>query len=175
VDGLLAWFSGEGLVNHHHDFSLAAAVELAEKDSLPATEQQLAIFEWNCDAGTDQTGLNVGVGIFFAVAKVHSVLRNQGAKSVKHVARDIRISILVDRQTGCGVLTEKHDHAVLRPGFLQLLLDLFSEFDEFFALMRADFERVHIIHRFHRLHRLDFDSGYDDSLEQRTQAEALTN
>ncbi len=36
---------------HEHDYlALASAVEFAEKDSLPTTQQQLAVFERNGDA-----------------------------------------------------------------------------------------------------------------------------
>ena len=86
------------LANEHNHFPLAPTVKFAEKNSLPAAEQKLAIFERNCDTGTNYARFDVCVGVFFAMAKVHAVLRNQSAEGVQHVARHIWIGILVNGQ-----------------------------------------------------------------------------
>src|SRR5437867_845679 len=90
--------------NHHDDFSFAPTVKFTKEDSLPATEQKLAVCERDSYRRSDEACLDVRVGIFFAVTKAHPMLRNQSAESVQHIPRHIRIGILIYGQAGGGVL-----------------------------------------------------------------------
>src|SRR6266478_4839535 len=85
------------LPNHHNHFALAAAVEFAEKNSLPTPQQQLAVCERDGHSGSDEAGFDMCVGILFAMAKAHAVLWNQGPEQVQQVAGHIGIGILVHR------------------------------------------------------------------------------
>ena len=127
------------LLYDHDHLALAWTIKLAKKNPLPTSEQQFSILEENGYRRTDQGGFHVRIGIFFAMAKAHSVLRNQGAESVQHVARDVRIGIFVYRQTRCGVLHVQHNYTFLFAGVRQLLLDVIRELDKLFARVRADF------------------------------------
>ena len=57
----------------------------------------------------------MSVGVFLAVTKTHPVLRNQRAERVKHVARHIRIGVLVDSEAGGRVLHVEYNHAFTLP------------------------------------------------------------
>jgi predicted molibdopterin-dependent oxidoreductase YjgC len=57
----------------------------------------------------------VGVGILFAVAEAHAVLRNQRAQSVKHVSRHVGVGVLVDCEARGGVLYIEHNHTFPLP------------------------------------------------------------
>src|SRR5207244_3661823 len=81
--------------NQHDDLAFPATIKLAKKDSLPATKQEFSIRERNGHSWPNEAGLDVGVGILFAVAKAHAVLRDQSAQCMKHVARHVRIGVLV--------------------------------------------------------------------------------
>src|SRR6185369_11665800 len=83
------------LLYDHHHLALASTIKLAKKNSLPATEQKFALAERNGHRRPYQTGFDVSVGIFFAMPEAHPVLWNQSAQEMQHVARDIRIGILV--------------------------------------------------------------------------------
>src|SRR5438067_5389005 len=85
---------------HHYHFPLAPAVELAEEDSLPATEQQLAVVEGDGDARARERSLDVCVGVLLAVAEAHAVLRDERAKRVEHVGGHVRVGVLVDGEAG---------------------------------------------------------------------------
>src|SRR5260370_25422395 len=82
------------LTNHHNHLALAAAVEFAEKNSLPAPQQQLPICKRDGDAGSDEAGFDMRVGILFVMTKSHPVLWNQEPEQLQHLARHIRIRIL---------------------------------------------------------------------------------
>ena len=109
--------NGKYSADHHDHLALAATVKLAEKNTLPATEQQLAVFERYGYGWSSQARLDVRVGILFAVAKAHAVLRNQRAQRVQHVARHVGIGVFVDRETGGGVLDVEDDDAFLNARF----------------------------------------------------------
>ena len=51
------------------------------------------------------------VGVFLAVTETHSMLRDQSSERVEHIARDVGIGVLVDRETGGRVLNVQHNHA----------------------------------------------------------------
>ena len=51
-------------------------VELAEVDSLPRPERQLPVLNWHHDAGTDQRGFEVRVGVALGVAEAGLILRD---------------------------------------------------------------------------------------------------
>ena len=46
-DAVFAHSDGK-LSDQHHHFSFASAIELAKKDSLPATKKELSVLEGNC-------------------------------------------------------------------------------------------------------------------------------
>ena len=73
---MLEQYPGNTSLDHHDHFALAPAVEFAEKDSLPTPQQQLAVFERNRNAGADETGFDMRIRVFFAVAEAHAVLRD---------------------------------------------------------------------------------------------------
>src|SRR5436305_72364 len=75
-------FSEEGSRSaHNHDhFSFAPAVEFTQKNSLPAAQQQLAVFERNRHGCPNEAGFDVRIRVFFAVTKAHAMLRNQRRK-----------------------------------------------------------------------------------------------
>jgi len=127
------------LLYDHDHLALASAIKLAKKNSLPATEQKFALAKRNGHGRADQTGFDVRIGIFFAMPEAHPVLRNQSAQQVQHVSRDVRIGILVDRETGGSVLNIQHDQAFLLVGGAQLFLNCVSELNQLLALMRSDF------------------------------------
>ena len=53
------------------------------------------------------------------------------------------IGVLVHRETGGSVLDKEHNQAFAGARFFQLLLNLIRELDQFFALIRTNFENVH--------------------------------
>src|SRR5438067_2955310 len=114
---------------HHYHFPLAPAVELAEEDSLPATEQQLAVGEGDGDARADERGLDVRVGVLLAVAEAHAVLRDERAQGVEHVARNVRVGVLVDRQARGRVAHVEVADAFARAGLAQASAHLVGELD----------------------------------------------
>ena len=128
-----------GLLNHHDHLSLASAVELAQKNSLPATEQKFSSAERNSDRRTDQSCFDMSVRILFTMPEAHTVLRDQSAQQVQHVSGHIRICILVHSQSGRSVLQLQHHHAFLLIGCGQLFLYFVGELNQLFALMRTHF------------------------------------
>src|SRR6266581_8761378 len=131
------------LADDHDDLTLAGAVELAEKNTLPATQHEFAVFERNSYARPDEAGFEVSIRIFFAMTKAHAMLWNQSSEGVQHIARHVRVGVLVDGESRSGVLHVENDDAFLRTRFFQLLSYFISELDEFFALVRTDFQNVH--------------------------------
>ena len=127
--------SSSASANHHHDFSFAPAVEFAEKDPLPTSEQQFPIGKRDGDGWPDEAGFDVSVGIFFAVVKAHAMLRDQGAQRMQHVTRHVRIGILIDRQPCRRVLHVKHHDTFLRARLSELTPNFVREFDQLLALM----------------------------------------
>ena len=67
------------LLDDHDYLTLASAVKLAKKNSLPATKQKFSFVKGNRNGRTDQGSFDVRIGILFAVTKTHSVLWNQSA------------------------------------------------------------------------------------------------
>src|SRR6266516_5174640 len=103
--------------NHHDHFSFAPTVKLTNEDPLPATEQKLAVCERYSYRRTRQACLDMRVRVFFAVTKVHTMLRNQSAQSVQHIPRHIWIGILVYGQAGGCMLHIEHNNTLLLAGF----------------------------------------------------------
>lgn len=114
---------------HHDHLALASTIKLAEKHTLPAAKQKLSIMKRNRYGWSSEAGLDVRVGIFFAVVKPHPVLRYQRAQRVKHVARHVRIGVFVDCQPCGGVLDVKDDDTFLNARFPQLLFDEVGDLD----------------------------------------------
>ena len=131
------------LVDHHDHLAFASTVKLAQEHALPAAEQQLFICKWDGYGRTDQTRFDVRIGVLFAVAKAHAVLRNQRAERVQHVARHVGVGVFVDGESGGGVLDVENDNAFLNARFPQFLVDEIGELDEFFAITRADVQDKH--------------------------------
>src|SRR6266542_2555439 len=92
------WFFKEDFgkvtsTDHHYHLALSSTIKLAEKNSLPATEQQFSFAEGNSDGRTYQRCLDVRIGILFSVTKAHAMLRYQSTQKVKHIAWHVRVSI----------------------------------------------------------------------------------
>ena len=109
--GVMPWVRS---LHQHDHFAFASTVEFAEKNSLPASEQQFSITERYGNTGTDEAGFDMSVGVFFAMMKTHPVLRNQSSERVQHVARHVGIGILVHCQTGGRMLDIKDHNALAR-------------------------------------------------------------
>ncbi len=131
------WHKGVSLRvghNRHYYLSLAPAIELAEENSLPAAEQELAVAEGDGDAWADEGGFDVRVGVFFAVAEAHAVLGDERAQVLEHVARHVGVGVLVDGETGGGVLREEDADACACAGLGEPRLHVGGELDQLFAL-----------------------------------------
>ena len=88
--------TGDLRLDSHNHLAFTRPVKFTKKDSLPTSEQQFPAAEGNCHRRTNQSGFDVRVGIFLAVAKVHAVLGNQSAEGVQHVARHVGVGILIN-------------------------------------------------------------------------------
>src|SRR5258706_3265926 len=107
-------FRDTTLAHHHNYLALSPAVEFAEKNSLPTSQQQLSVRERNGNAGSDEAGFDMRVGILFPMTKAHAVLGNQSPEQVQHVTRHIRIGILVYGQTRRRMLDIEDNDALTR-------------------------------------------------------------
>ena len=85
------------------------------------------------------------VGVFFAVPKTHAMLRNQSTQQMKHVTWNVRVGILVDRESRGGVLHVEDNHTFLFARSSQFLLHLIGELNQLFALSRTDFQGVQLV------------------------------
>src|SRR5437763_5269304 len=137
-DGLLL------LITHHlhYHFTLAPAVELAQENSLPATEKEFAVGEGDGDAWAYERGLYVRVGVLFGVSEAHAVLGQECAKGMEHVARNVGVCVLVDCEARGRVSNVESADAVARARLAQAAAHLVTELDQLLALARAHPESV---------------------------------
>src|SRR6266446_861775 len=77
------------------------------------------------------------------MAKAHTVLWYQSAKGVQHVARHVRICVLVYCQSSSSVLHIQNDHAFLFAGGCQLFLHFIRELNQLFTLARFNLKQMH--------------------------------
>src|SRR2546421_13111943 len=132
------------LITHHlhYHFALAPTVELTQEDALPATEEELAVGEGDGDAGADERGLDVRVGVLFRMAEAHAVLRQERAQGVEHVAGNVGVCVLVDREARGRVSNVERADALSRARLAQTAAHLVRELDQLLALARAHPESV---------------------------------
>ena len=82
--------------------ALARAIEFGEKDSLPAAQGQLAVFDKNKRIHANEHGLEVRIGVAFRVA-IESGRWDEAVKGAFGVGGDIGIGVFVDEDARGGV------------------------------------------------------------------------
>lgn len=85
------------------------------------------------------------VGIVLEVFEIRFVLRYQSAKKAKHIAFDVRVSILINGQSTGSMLREKHENAFALSALSNGPLGLSGDIDHFFAFMGSYTYRPHSI------------------------------
>ncbi len=85
----------------HHPSGSAVVAELAEVDTLPRAEVQVAVRDGDVEAHAEHAALGMRrhvVRPFERVVVVRGVLRNQVVENLLHVAPHVRVGVLVDRE-----------------------------------------------------------------------------
>src|SRR4051812_12638963 len=103
--------------NRADDFDVigagAGAVVLAEVDSLPSAEDELAVVNDHGDGGAGEDGFDVGVGIAFGVVVIGFALWDQFGEFLQDVVFDVWVGVFVDADGGGGVGDVDDAEAVL--------------------------------------------------------------
>src|SRR5690242_17791689 len=81
----------------HVQLSGAGSVELAEVDSLPGAEHKPPVFDEYEHVVADEARLDVAVAVPLVMSVIRLVLRHQRFQLAEHVALDVRVGVLVDR------------------------------------------------------------------------------
>jgi hypothetical protein len=114
----------------HCDPSRPGAVEFAEKDALPGSEEQLAVFNQQCLGGADQGRFDMGVGIPFGMGEVRGI-GNHLVEESADIRLDSRVGPFVDNNAGGGMEHEEMADPVEDAGNTQQFKDIAGDVDEF--------------------------------------------
>jgi hypothetical protein len=133
-----------------NDFTVAAVIELHEKEALPLAEYELSIGYRHGLACTEEKVFAVrvpvraltvrGKGVRVTIVGVIVVRRGHLLKHFFHVFDQVRLA-LIDANSGGGVLREYDREAVLKTGLFGCFFDGVGNVDELRAFFSPDFER----------------------------------
>jgi len=122
--------------------ALPRTVEFAEKDSLPGTKSELAVFDEQSLTGSGKNRLHVGIGVAFSVA-IRTLAWDQPVEDAFDVTGDVWIGVLVDDDARRGMRHVDMAQAVPDSGIANRLFHLAGDINALRAPSGFDAERLH--------------------------------
>ncbi len=101
----------------------AGAVELAEVDALPGSEEEFSVVDDEGEGGSCEDGFEVTVTVAFGVLIEGFFFGDEGFEFLEEVAFDVGVGVFVEGDGGGGVGDEDYAEAIGDGGF-------FDEFDD---------------------------------------------
>jgi hypothetical protein len=122
--------------------TLTRTIELAQKNALPGTENQCAIFNQNRLACARENGFHMGVSVSFRMA-IWPMVGNQAIENAFDIARHVGIGVLVncDARRGVGKVNVTDAPAYAR--IVHQVLHFASDIHELSPSGRLDSKRFH--------------------------------
>jgi hypothetical protein len=89
-------------------------IKLSEKDTLPGTQNQIAVFDEQCLGIAQERGLDMRRGVALPVA-VFIVLGNHHVQLCRNIGGDVRVGMFIDHDSGGGMGHKNVTDAAFNP------------------------------------------------------------